>query len=108
MANKLLMKLIESNYQIKNNILIKPTLISELTRKDIEILEGFHMNELYLLELDDEYFCGIRANHFAIEFGWNEYFSVPTNETNTDDFGKNILITANHKGNRCLTLIKSP
>ena len=47
-----------------------------------------------MIVLNDDYFCGIRANHFVIEFGQSEYYE-----------GDLVLITANHKGTRALTLI---
>lgn len=52
------------------------------------------MRKMFLLERDDDYFAGIRASHFCIEVGINE-------------FGPGIfyLITANHKGCRAMTLL---
>jgi len=56
------------------------------------------MEDIGLVTLNDEYFCGMRANHFAIEFGYSEY----------DELGLNyILISANHKGIRLVTLLRA-
>lgn len=47
-----------------------------------------------MVEKDDDYYCGIRANHFVVEVGYSE--------TRT---GLVYLATANHKGIRCVTMI---
>ena len=48
-----------------------------------------------MIKKDDDYFCGIRADHFVIEVGFSEHRQ-----------GLIYLITANHKGNRCVTMIE--
>lgn len=53
------------------------------------------MNEIDLLILNDNYFCGLRAEHFCIEYGYSE----------ADSDGR-ILISANHKGIRLMTLLR--
>lgn len=75
-------------------VLFKLQRVDELNPKQIDYLNGFHMRKMFLLERDDDYFAGIRANHFCIEVGINE-------------FGPGIfyLITANHKGCRAMTLL---
>lgn len=76
------------------HVVIPPTGISSLTDYE-DHLNEFHMSSLYLVTRDDDYFCNIRANHFCVEVGYNEI----SNE-------KQILITANHKGMRYLTMLK--
>lgn len=90
--NKILEKLIEQ--ACKNNALFCGKSLTELTKDDMHILSGFHTSDVDMIVLNDDYFCGIRANHFVIEFGQSEYYE-----------GDLVLITANHKGTRALTLI---
>ncbi|WP_455020050.1 hypothetical protein [Neisseria sicca] len=90
--NKILAKLIEKS--CKNNALFCGKSLTELTKDDMHILSGFHTSDVDMIVLNDDYFCGIRANHFVIEFGQSEYYE-----------GDLVLITANHKGTRALTLI---
>ena len=90
--NKILAKLIEKS--CKNNALFCGKSLTELTKDDMHILSGFHTSDVDMIVLNDDYFCGIRANHFVIEFGQSEYYE-----------GDLVLITANHQGTRALTLI---
>lgn len=53
------------------------------------VLQQFHMIATICFHLDDEYFCGIRANHFLVEYGYTE-----ASEENY------FVVTANHKGYR--------
>lgn len=46
--------------------------------------------------LDDEYFCGIRANHFLVEYGYTE-----ASEANY------FVVTGNHKGYRQTVYFKN-
>ena len=89
---KIFEKLIEKS--CKNNALFCGKSLTELTKDDMHILSGFHTSDVDMIVLNDDYFCGIRANHFVIEFGQSEYYE-----------GDLVLITANHKGTRALTLI---
>lgn len=79
----------------KNNIIFQSKKIDELSQDDINELNNFHMQEIFLVYKNDEYFCGIRANHFCIEYGWSENYDDRTI----------ILITANHKAIRMMTMI---
>lgn len=99
MQQEFIKRLIESVYADKENILFEKLRLKELSEANIFDLDGFHLTELYLLETNDDYFCGIRANHFCVEYGWSETFQ---NEDQCDL----ILITANHKGIRTMTLLK--
>ncbi|MCD5088300.1 hypothetical protein E3O52_05275 [Enterococcus faecium] len=47
-----------------------------------------------MVEKDDDYYCGIRANHFVVEVDYSEIRAELI-----------YLVTANHKGNRCVTMI---
>lgn len=99
-----LRKTISELYNTQKDTCINAKLLSELEQQDIEELDAFHAQDVVMLELPDEYFYGIRADHFVIEFGWSELYY--------HDEGKNpvaqILITANHKGKRALTLLHCP
>ena len=96
MRNRILLHAINKIYNNKGNRLIDAKPIDELTPSDIHRLNCFHATDVDMVELDDQYFCGIRANHFCIEFGWNE---------EDDDHMTHILISANHKGIRVVTLL---
>ena len=90
--NKILEKLIER--ACTNNALFYGKLLTDLTKDEMDILSSFHAVDVDMIVLKDDSFCGIRADHFVIEFGWSECHE-----------GDLILITANHKGSRALTLI---
>lgn len=62
----------------------------------LEVLSTFHAQDVLKVEKDDSYFCGIRANHFAIEVGWSESL--------LGDDSTVYVITANHKGCRVVTV----
>ena len=74
----------------------------KLDDKMAEVLEYFHCNEVYQLNLDDDYFRGIRANTFCIEVGWSEYHFEE--KSGVSHHPMLYLITANHKGTRMLTM----
>ncbi|WP_415429718.1 hypothetical protein ACMVYQ_05855 [Staphylococcus capitis] len=60
--------------------------------------ESFHCKEVYMVEKNDSRFCGIRANHFVVEVGYSE-----------EDWGEDynvFIITGNHKGSRCITILR--
>jgi hypothetical protein len=98
MKNKILIKKLEEIYKNPNSIVIHKKQLSELSPQDIHELNCFHMQETALITLDDEYFCGMRADHFAIEFGYSE----------DDELGLDyVLISANHKGIRLITLLRA-
>lgn len=58
-------------------------------------IERYHANKVYSLKLDDDYFCGVRANTFVVEYGYSERVR-----------GEYYVITANHKGLRRTVVIK--
>lgn len=60
--------------------------------------ESFHPKEVLMIEKDDEWFCGLRANHFVVMSGWSEQYG--------DDFTVTIVM-ANHKGDMGYTVIVS-
>jgi hypothetical protein len=63
----LIKKFIAKVYADERNVLIDHASLRSLSEDQMSIIEGFHLNELYMIELDDDYFCGICANHFCIE-----------------------------------------
>lgn len=91
-------------YNIQKDTCINARQLSELSQQDIEKLNAFHAQDVMMIELPDEYFCGMRANHFVVEFGWSELSYHDEGETPISQ----ILITANHKGVRMLTLLDCP
>ncbi len=60
------------------------------------VLQQFHMIATISFHLDDEYFCGIRANHFLVEYGYTE-----ASEANY------LVVTGNHKGYRQTVYFKN-
>ena len=56
----------------------------------------FHIDHAETLELPDAYFCKMRANHFALIYGYNE----------CDFNNRSIIILANHKGILCGEYVK--
>ena len=58
-------------------------------------LESFHMQEVYMVEREDDYFRGIRADHFCVELGWTE--DDPLHDKDFDKYTY-CVVTANHKG----------
>lgn len=95
---------------IMNNLALKALIESAYENKEcvkfddhrnqcdnFEHVQTFHMHEVYCITLDDNNFCGIRADHFSIEFGWSESLY--------DEYRNAILISANHKGIRKQVLL---
>ena len=51
-------------------------------------IESFHPTTVQMVERNDSWFCGMRANHFVVITGWNE-----------EDYDRySIMVIANHKG----------
>ncbi|MDW4099483.1 hypothetical protein QI260_05985 [Staphylococcus saprophyticus] len=91
-------KLIESLYlkhKSEKTITINNFLHS-LSQKDIELLDGFHTSEVVVVDKNDDYFCGARANTFVVMLGWDEHL----------DYNDVILIQSNHKGNMHFTMFE--
>ena len=63
---------------------------------DISIVKDFHIDHTETLELPDLYFCGIRANHFALIYG----------DPDIECGCRLVLILANHKGDLCGECVK--
>lgn len=70
--------------------------LHNLNLTNLEVLNSFHARTVLKVERDDNYFCGIRANHFAIEVGWSESL--------LEDDSTVYVVTANHKGVRVVTV----
>ena len=56
-----------------------------------------------MVEVDDEYLCGMRADHFVVEIGVSEHDDYDDNEENVNIY---FLVSANHKGMRLATLFR--
>ena len=82
------------NYLLNLNILFEAKSMEEMTEKDIFEINSFHAEKVYMLQENDDYFLGIRANHFVVEEGTSE---------NHDEIV--YLISANHKGVRLQTML---
>lgn len=63
---------------------------------NISSVKGFHIDHAETLELPDSYFCEMRANHFAIIYGYSEF----------DFNNRSVIILANHKGCLCGKCVK--
>lgn len=90
---------IQSLYDNEDFIIIDNHEIDDLESLndiELEVLTTFHAQDVLKVEKDDRRFCGIRANHFAIEIGWSEAL--------LEDDSTVYVITANHKGSRVVTV----
>lgn len=65
-----------------------------LSAKEFEELDAFHTQFARTIEVSTCVLCGIEADLFIIEEGWSENY-----------VGKATVITANHEGNRYITMI---
>lgn len=80
--------IIIDNHEIDN--------LKNLQGIDLDILNTFHAQDVFMVERNDSRFCGIRANHFVVEIGWSEAL--------LEDNSPVYVITANHKGDRVVTV----
>lgn len=69
--------------------------------EECEALDLFHAEDVYLVTREDDYFCGLRADHFVVELGWTEA-DLPDDEL----YQHYCVVTANHKGNRQSVMFK--
>lgn len=100
--NPILKKILSGQRQ--DRVLIQPSNLldtiegqSDLTLEQKEFIARFHTRDIVFVEKNDDYFAGIRANHFVVEIGVSEC------EDSDAEFA---MITANHKGDRMVTVIK--
>ena len=90
------------NYFVKNDSYPKHKIYSVFYGKNIyniASVKDFHIDHVETLELPDAYFCGIRANHFALIYGWKE-------QDVCDPSCRSVIIIANHKGGLCGKCVK--
>ena len=90
------------NYFMKNSNYPKYEIYSVFYGEniyDISSVKDFHIDHAETLELPDAYFCGIRANHFALIYGWKE-------QDMCDPCCRSVIILANHKGDLCGEYVK--
>ncbi|MGB4921877.1 MAG: hypothetical protein WBO96_06125 [Enterococcus aquimarinus] len=80
---------------IRSTIVIDAESIRHLSEEQLFELDCFHPSKVTTVKKADDYFCGLRADHFIVEEGFSE---------NVD--GIVYLITANHKGSRVMTMIE--
>ena len=71
------------------------------SRQAEKILSTFHANKYKTLELDDDMFAGIRANHFVIEIGDSEELVIDKGDGDDSIYQPMVyVVSANHKGIR--------
>ncbi|WP_209304576.1 hypothetical protein [Streptococcus cuniculi] len=70
--------------------------VENLTSVEIDELNAFHARSCCMILKNDDYYYGLRANHFVVEEGWSERHI----------FSRMKLISANHKGGRAMVLIR--
>lgn len=75
---------------------------SNLSNEERLFLNGFHTTNSIFVEEEDNYFVGIRANHFVVEIGTTEN-PIDKQDTIDTEFA---VVTANHKGSRYVTVIR--
>ena len=103
-------------YNNDKAIFEKFTLEEIVNSKYLDTINSFHARDIFIHKEDDEVFCGIRSSVFCIEFGYSELFeNMKEKYHNEENYNDNInrddnlvLITANNKGNRVMTLIEIP
>lgn len=80
--------------------------IDSETLKIRKFISVFHTKQVYMIEQKDEYFAGIRADHFVVEVGFSENSIEDSDNTgDINDEKKYALITANHKGERRISIV---
>lgn len=89
-AKMLIRFLKESNSNLIGEIVFRDNEI-ETEEKTLTVVSGFHAEKIINHKEPDEYFAGLRANHFSVEIGWSEFSDL-------EDII--IIVTANHKGTR--------
>jgi len=69
---------------------------------DFDSMRQFHADKVFMLEANDEYLFGIRANHFVVEEGYSENHFYRKGEEGKEEATTPscILVSANHKENR--------
>lgn len=90
-------------FYTKDNIVFQAKRAEDLNACDQDELDEFHAQAVTMVILDDDYLCGMRADHFVVELGYSE------NDDYTDDWKPThvyFLVSANHKGMRMTTLFR--
>lgn len=59
----------KKNEGMRSTVVIDSISIEELTNEQIKELNQFHTTDVDMIEKDDNYLCGLRANHFIVEVG---------------------------------------
>ncbi len=86
-----------------DNVVVPAEHIEELIGDDIWELDCFHAKAVVMVEQNDDYLCGMRANHFVVEIGTSERDYDETKEEGAYVY---FLVSANHKGMRMTTLFR--
>lgn len=85
-------------YADKSAIVCEACKLDDMTEFARDILNSFHLQDLQMVIRDDDYFCGMRANHFCLECGQSE-------ELPDDNARYVFIVSANHKGTRMYTIL---
>lgn len=87
---RLITDLVYSTYEAAKELgaIIVSGYLEELDLEEIELLNGFHPQDIHRVQMNDAYYCDMRADTFVVMFGYDEYST----------YEKTILIQANHKG----------
>ena len=72
-----------------------------VTSNLLDFLQAFHTEDSTMIVENDNYFVGLRADHFVVEVGYSEF---PLGDDKIDQ--KYAIITANHKGTRRMTGVR--
>lgn len=83
------------------NLFDSSTNNNENNKKIFNFLKGFHTKDSTIVTRDDDYFVGLRANHFVVEVGYSEQ---PYDGDGEEQ--RYAIITANHKGSRLTTGVR--
>lgn len=92
---------LEQTYNNKTcKILIDSKPVEDMSEHDFKLLNAFHAYNVVCVKKNDEYFCGIRANTFCVEFG----------DLEPGDFegagAEVVLVSGNYEGFRVHTLME--
>ena len=92
-----------SNFYRDCRIVVQPRCIEEFDTYEIDEFDRFHAKNVAIVKADDDYLCGMRADHFVVEIGISENDDYDDNE---DSLNIYFLVSANHKGARLMTLFR--
>lgn len=72
----------------------KPYTFSEDTVTQYGYFDTFHPKHVFMVERPDEYYCGMRAEHFVVNIGYWE----ASGQWSMEENNMVIIVVANYKG----------